>query len=54
MLVGLRIFRIQEADMSIEDFVIKFNAALDQSIHRAIEGPVTASVKAAILEHVQT
>lgn len=54
MLVGLRIFRIQEADMSIEDFVIKFNAALDQSIHRAMEGPVTDSVKAAIVEAVQT
>ena len=40
--------------MSIEDFVIKFNAALDQSIHRAMEGPVTDSVKAAITEAVQT
>lgn len=40
--------------MSIEDFVIKFNAALDQSIHRAMEGPVTDSVKAAIVEAVQT
>ena len=40
--------------MSIEDFVSKFNAALDQSIHRAMEGPVTDSVKAAIVEAVQT
>lgn len=40
--------------MSIESFVNRFNAALDESIHKAMEGPVTDGVKAAIVEAVQT
>ena len=40
--------------MSIESFVNRFNAALDESIRKAMEGPVTDSVKAAIVEAVQT
>lgn len=40
--------------MSIESFVNRFNAALDESIRTAMEGPVTDSVKAAIVEAVQT
>lgn len=40
--------------MSIESFVNRFNAALDESIRKAMEGPVTDSVKAAITSAVQT
>lgn len=40
--------------MSIEDFVIKFNAALDQSIHRAMEGNVTDAVKASIVSAIES
>lgn len=40
--------------MSIENFVNRFNAALDESIRKAMEGPVTDSVKAAIVVAVQT
>ena len=40
--------------MSIESFVNRFNAALDESIRKAMEGPVTDGVKAAIVEAVQT
>ena len=40
--------------MSIESFVNRFNTALDESIRKAMEGPVTDSVKAAIVGAVQT
>lgn len=39
--------------MSIEAFVSKFNAALDESIHRAMEGDVADGVKAAIASAVE-
>ena len=40
--------------MAIEDIVARFNAALDASIHNAMEGPVTDAAKAAIASAVQT
>ena len=40
--------------MSIESFVNRFNAALDESIRKAMEGPVTDGVQAASAEAVQT
>lgn len=40
--------------MAIEDIVARFNAALDASIHNAMEGPVTDAAKAAIVSAVQS
>lgn len=35
--------------MSIESFVNRFNAALDESIRKAMEGPVTTAIKGAMV-----
>lgn len=40
--------------MAIEDFVNRFNAELDESIHKAMEGYATDGVKAAIVSAIQT